>query len=206
MTRGNELVAINITEHGRVEDILWSDVSGKKMVYLRHLRHTYGNKPLAAKRTKVSYSTVQAWRRADEAFRREEADVVIEATGAYQRKIHLRAMKGDLKANIFLLERMNPEFAPSATLEITEAIPRPTLRPAARVEDLPVFDPDRDREDIVDGDYRPVSEDGAQAGADAEPRDAQEDLRAAGPASDGADRAGQPDDAPDDPGGNLAGQ
>ena len=140
----NELVAINISEHGTVTDVTWRDVTGKKQLYLSELRRNGGNKPAACKRVGIAWKTLIDWRYQDPEFKADERDAVIEATGAYQKKIHDRAIKGDLKASIFLLEKMNPEFHPrqQVEVEVQHRVERPSFARNQRLDDLPIWEVD----------------------------------------------------------------
>lgn len=137
------------TDDGIPFVIYEDNIPARKEAYLRYLRRD-GNKPQAAQRVAASRSVLTRWRKEDADFKAAEEDALYEASARYIRRIIAAAARGDLKAAIFLTERLNPEDFGKVTEALPEFVPPPRLtRPS--LTEIPTID--------VDGQYREVKED-----------------------------------------------
>jgi hypothetical protein len=135
--REPHIVAVDIDSESKSRLIMSDDKPGKQDVYLRHLART-GNKPEAAARAHTTKSGVQHWR-SDPEFRKREADAVWEASGRLVNKIHHAAMRGDAKAAMWLVEKLNPEdYGKQDAVQITFTAPPRLARP--RLSEIPVLE------------------------------------------------------------------
>jgi hypothetical protein len=140
------IVAVDIDSESKSRLIMSDDKPGKQDVYLRHLART-GNKPEAAARAHTTKSGVQHWR-SDPEFRKREADAVWAASGKLVNKIHYAAMRGDAKAAMWLVEKLNPEdYGKQDAVQITFTAPPRLARP--KLTEIPVLETGD-----VDGQFR----------------------------------------------------
>lgn len=119
-------------------------VAGKQRIYLGHIRRGGMHWTEALERAGVAATTLRSWRRDYPAFKEQEQDAKARAVGRIYAKTYDKAMKGDVRAQMFLLERQLPdefaqkqEIAITGPSEIRSIFPRPT-----RLTELPTAEVD----------------------------------------------------------------
>jgi hypothetical protein len=159
---GRRLIAVDVS-HGTSYEIYSDDKAGKQAVYLRHLERT-GNKPLAAQRAGMTKSGIATWRRDDPEFRDKERDAVYAASAKFVSKVAQAAIKGDVKAAIWMTEKLNPEeYGRNDTLHV-DFTPPPRLARRGWNEIPTLDEAQTDRAEAaeapVDGSFRDLPGDG----------------------------------------------
>jgi hypothetical protein len=157
---GRRIIAVDTNTDHTAYTIYSDDKAGRQAVYLRHLERT-GNKPQAAIRAGMSKSGIAAWRREDPEFREKERDATYAASAKFISKVAVAALNGDVKAAIWVTEKLNPEeYGRNDTiaLEITPP-PRLARRSWSEIAPLDAAGDASDASDITDGEYRDVSSD-----------------------------------------------